>query len=74
MILFLVHLFRQLARRIHLWLLYLVAAVMIGANIFTVGLLLGGCMPMEKSWRPEIARSCVNPTVFDYVGRTQSGT
>jgi hypothetical protein len=74
MVLFLIRLFGQLARRIHLWLLYSVSAVMIGANIFTVGLLLGGCMPMEKSWRPEIAGSCVNPTVFDYVGRTQSGT
>ena len=52
MVLFLVRLLGQLARRIHLWLLYSVAAVMIGANIFTVGLLLGGCMPMEKSWRP----------------------
>jgi hypothetical protein len=74
MVLFLVRPLGQLARRIHLWLLYSVAAVMIGANIFTVGLLLGGCMPMEKSWRPEIAGSCVNPTVFDYVGRTQSVT
>jgi hypothetical protein len=74
MVLFLVRLLGQLARRIHLWLLYSVAAVMIGANIFTVGLLLGGCMPMEKSWRPEIAGSCINPAVFKYVGVTQSCT
>ena len=74
MVLFMVRLLRQLARRYHLWLLYSVAAVMIGANIFTVGLLLGGCMPMEKSWRPEAAGSCINPAVFKYVGVTQSCT
>jgi hypothetical protein len=74
MVLFLVRLLGQLARRVHSWLLYSVAVVMIGANIFTVGLLLGGCMPMEKSWRAEIAGSCINPAVFKYVGVTQSCT
>ncbi|OSS47295.1 hypothetical protein B5807_09923 [Epicoccum nigrum] len=27
---------------------------------------------MEKSWRAEIAGSCINPAVFKYVGVTQS--
>lgn len=74
MVLFIIRLLGPLARKIHLWLLYSVTGIMIGANVFTVGILLGGCMPMEKSWRPEIVGSCINPAVFDYVGRTQSGT
>lgn len=73
MVLFLVRLLGQSTRKFHLWLLYSVTAIMIGANIFTVGVLLGGCTPMEKAWKPEIPGSCVAPIVFNYVRRIQSG-
>ena len=46
---------------------------MIGGNIFAVGVLLGGCTLMEKIWKPETPGSCISPTVFNYVGRIQSG-
>jgi hypothetical protein len=73
MVLFLVRVLGQSTRKVHLWLLYSVTVIMIGANIFTMGVLLGGCTPMEKSWKPEISGSCVAPVVFKYVGRIQSG-
>lgn len=68
MVLFLVRVLGQSTRKIHLWLLYSVTAIMIGANIFTVGVLLGGCTPMEKTWKPETPGSCVAPTIFNYIG------
>ncbi len=74
MVLFLVRLLGQSANKIHLWLLYSVTAIMVTANILTIGLLLGGCTPIQKSWKPEISGSCINPKFFDYAGRTQSGT
>lgn len=74
MVHFVVRLLGQSVRKIHLWLLYSVTVIMIAANILTVGLLLGGCMPMEKSWRPDVSGKCIHPSVFDYIGRTQSGS
>lgn len=73
-VLFIVRLLGQSTRKIHLWLLYSVTAIMIGANIFTVGVLLGGFTPMEKSWKPDISGSSIAPSVSNYVGRIQSGT
>ncbi|KAJ8117926.1 hypothetical protein OPT61_g976 [Boeremia exigua] len=72
MVLFIVRLLGQSVRRVQLWLLYSVTGIMVGANILTVGILLGGCTPIHKSWKPEVPGSCIPPNVYDYVGRAQS--
>lgn len=46
MVLFLVRLLGHSAKKRHLWFLYSVTFIMIGLNIFAIGVLLGGCSPM----------------------------
>jgi hypothetical protein len=72
MVLFLIRLLGYSAKKRHLWFLYSVTVIMIGLNIFAMGILLGGCSPMEKSWKPLTPGTCVNPAMFEYGGRVQS--
>lgn len=73
MILFLVRLLGHSAKKRHLWFLYSVTVVMVGLNIFAIGILLGGCSPMQKAWIPTTPGTCINPDLFEYGGRIQSG-
>lgn len=72
MVLFLVRLLGPSARRRHLWFLYSVTFVMIGLNAFAMGILLGGCSPMQKAWIPTTPGTCINPLMFEYGGRVQA--
>jgi len=63
MVLFLVRLLGSSVKKAHLWLLYGVTAVMIGVNVFMIGIFLGQCKPMEKSCRPNVPGSCVSHAV-----------
>lgn len=74
MVLFLVRLLGSSTKKVHLWLLYGVTAIMIGVNIFMIGILLGQCTPMEKSWKPHVDGTCVSLAVWDFGARTQAGT
>lgn len=74
MVVFLVHLLGESPRKIYLWLLYSITALMVAGNIACVGILLGGCMPIQKSWNPSIAGRCIDPKTIAYVGIVQSGT
>jgi hypothetical protein len=71
-VLFLIRLLGYSAGKRHLWFLYSITAIMVGLNIFAIGILLGGCTPMKKSWKPDIPGKCVNLTWFEYGGRVQS--
>ena len=72
MVLFLVRLLGHSAKRRHLWFLYGVTFVMIGLNCFAIGILLGGCSPMQKSWIPTTPGTCIPPNMLEYGGRTQA--
>ena len=73
MVIFLVRLLGSSTKRGHLWLLYGVTMIMISFNIFIIGVFLGQCTPMQKSWRPEVPGTCVSHAVWDYGGRIQAG-
>lgn len=73
MVLFLVRLLGHSARKPHLWLLYSVTIVMVGLNLFAIGILLGGCTPMQKAWMPTTPGTCINPDMLEYGGRIQAG-
>lgn len=45
---------------------------MIALNIFVIGVLLGQCTPMEKSWKPNVKGTCLAPGFLDYGGRVQA--
>lgn len=72
MVLFLVRLLGHSASRRHLWFLYSITVIMVGLNIFAMGILLGGCLPMLKAWIPTTPGTCINPKFFEYGGRIQS--
>ena len=72
MVLFLVRLLGHSAKKRHLWLLYSITFVMIGLNCFAIGILLGGCSPMQKSWIPTTPGTCIHPNMFEYGGRIQA--
>lgn len=55
MVLFLLRLLGHSATRRHRYFLFSVAAIMVALNIFTIGVILGQCSPIEKSWKPWIA-------------------
>ena len=74
MVLFLARLLGHSARKRHLSFLYSVTFVMIGLNVFAIGILLGGCSPMRKSWVPTLPGTCINPLMFEYGGRIQAST
>jgi hypothetical protein len=72
MVLFLVRMMGHSAKSRHLWFLYLVTFVMVGLNIFAIGISLGGCFPMEKAWIPSLSGTCINPDMLEYGGRIQA--
>jgi hypothetical protein len=72
MVLFLVRLLGQSAKQLHLWFLYSVTFVMIGLNIFAIGILLGGCSPMQRAWIPNLAGTSINSNMLEYGGRIQA--
>lgn len=72
MVLFLVRLLGYSAKKRHLWFLYSVTFVVVGLNAFAMGILLGGCSPMQKSWIPTIPGTCISPKYFEYGGRIQA--
>jgi hypothetical protein len=72
MVLFLVRILGHSARKRHLWLLYSVTFVMFGLNIFAIGILLGGCSPMQRAWISSLPGTCINPDMLKYGGRIQA--
>ena len=72
MVLFLVRILGHSGRKRHLWFLYSVTFVMIGLNIFAIGILLGGCSPMQRAWIPSLPGTCINPDMLEYGGRIQA--
>jgi hypothetical protein len=72
MVLFLVRILGNSAKQLHLWFLYSVTFVMIGLNIFAIGILLGGCSPMQRAWIPNLPGTCINPNMLEYGGRIQA--
>ena len=72
MVLFLVRLLGYSAKRRHIWFLYSVTVIMVGLNVFAIGVLLGGCSPMQKAWIPTTPGTCIAPDIFEYGGRVQS--
>ncbi|KAF2871669.1 hypothetical protein BDV95DRAFT_594739 [Massariosphaeria phaeospora] len=72
MVFFLVRLLGSSARKMHLWFLFSVTFVMIGLNVFAIGILLGNCQPMEKSWKPLTPGKCLPLGYLDYGGRIQA--
>lgn len=72
MVFFLIRLLGHSANNSHRWFLFSVTAVMVGLNIFVIGVLLGQCSPMEKSWKPTMPGTCLHPNFLDYGGRIQA--
>ncbi|KAL1646153.1 hypothetical protein SLS61_007964 [Didymella pomorum] len=72
MVLFLLRLLGHSAKRRHRWFLFGVAAVMVALNIFTIGIIVGQCTPVEKSWKPWIPGRCLGPSWLDIGGRLQA--
>ncbi|KAJ8117930.1 hypothetical protein OPT61_g972 [Boeremia exigua] len=72
MVLFLVRLLGHSAKKRHVWFLSSVTVVMIGLNLFAIGILLGGCTPMQKAWVPTTPGTCIHPNMLEYGGRIQS--
>ena len=73
MILFLLRLLGHTAQRGHRWFLFGAAAVMVVLNIFTIGIIVGQCSPVEKSWKPWVPGKCLNAHWLDIGGRIQAG-
>ena len=71
-VLFLVRILGHSAKQRHLWFLYSVTSVMVGLNIFAIGILLGGCSPMQRAWIPSLPGTCINPDMFEYGGGIQA--
>jgi hypothetical protein len=72
MVLFLLRILGASTERWQKWFLFSVTIIMIGLNIFAIGILLGSCQPMEKAWKPEVPGKCLSAGWFDYGGRLQS--
>lgn len=73
MVLFLLRLLGHSAKRRHRWFLFSVAAVMVALNIFTIGIIVGQCSPVEKSWKPWTYGKCLSASWLDIGGRLQAG-
>jgi hypothetical protein len=73
MILLLLRLLGHSAKRRHRWFLLIVAAVIVALNIFTIGIIVGQCSPVEKSWKPWAPGKCLGPRWLDIGGRLQAG-
>jgi hypothetical protein len=72
-VLFLLRLLGHSATRRHRYFLFSVAAIMVALNIFTNGVILGQCSPIEKGWKPWIPGKCLSARWFDIGGRIQAG-
>jgi hypothetical protein len=72
MVLFLVRILGHSAKKRHFWFLYSVTFVMIGLNVFAIGILLGGCSPMQRAWIPSLPGTCITPGMLKYGGRIQA--
>jgi hypothetical protein len=55
----------------HLWFLYSVTFVMVGLDMFAIGVLVVGWFPMQKAWIPSLSGMCNNSAMFEYGGRIQ---
>lgn len=73
MVLFLLRLLGHSAKRRHRWFLFGVATVMVALNIFTIGIIVGQCSPVEKSWKPWTRGKCLSASWLDIGGRLQAG-
>lgn len=73
MVLFLLRLLGHSATRGHRYFLFSVAAIMVALNIFTIGIILSQCSPIEKSWKPWIPGTCLSARWLDIGGRIQAG-
>lgn len=60
MVFFIIRLLGTSARSVHRWFLSTVTGIMIVLNLLVIGILLGHCQPMEKSWKPLIPGSCLD--------------
>ncbi|PSN70584.1 hypothetical protein BS50DRAFT_486793 [Corynespora cassiicola Philippines] len=72
MVFFLIRLLGSSAKAIHRWILYTVTFIMVGLNIFIIGVLLGNCTPMEKTWKPATPGKCLPSGYLEYGGRIQA--
>jgi hypothetical protein len=72
MVFFLIRLLGTSAQSVHHWFLLTITGIMVALNLFVIGILLGHCRPMEKSWKPLIPGSCIHNNVLDYGGRIQA--
>ncbi|PGH01628.1 hypothetical protein AJ79_07876 [Helicocarpus griseus UAMH5409] len=68
--LFLIRLLGIAAKLVHKIILYTATAVMVGANILAIVILLAFCDPYEKTWRPYIPGKCMDPRLLDIAGRS----
>ena len=73
MVLFLLRLLGHSGKRRHRWSLFGVAAMMVALNIFTIGIIVGQCSFVEKSWKPWIPGRCLSASWLDIGGRIQAG-
>lgn len=58
---------------VHKAIAYVPLAILLLTTILSCGVMIFFCWPVEKSWRPYLPGSCMDPRILDVVGRGVSG-
>ncbi|CAO2648175.1 Nn.00g074420.m01.CDS01 [Neocucurbitaria sp. VM-36] len=57
---------------VHKLIAYAPLAVLFAGSAISCGIMIFFCSPVERSWRPYLAGSCLDPVLLDIVGKTVS--
>jgi hypothetical protein len=68
-VIFLMRLLGSAATMAHKVILYGATVIMIAANVFGVIIILGHCMPAQKTWLPSTPGTCMSGDVLQYGGK-----
>ena len=58
---------------VHKFIAYAPLVILFAASALSCGIMIFFCSPVEKSWRPYLAGSCLDTRLLDIVGKTVSG-
>jgi hypothetical protein len=61
------------ARLSHNFIAYTPLAVLLIGSTLSCSVMIFFCSPVQKSWRPQMEGTCLNPTMLDVVGKSVSG-
>jgi hypothetical protein len=58
---------------VHKLIAYILIILLLIGALLSCGVMIFFCWPVQKSWRPYLEGSCIDPRILDVVGRSVSG-